>query len=376
MITFTGVSKYFPNGDAALTGIDLKIEKGSATALLGEEGSGKSTLLRMINRMVDPSEGLVEVGGVDVSRVPLEEHRQKIGFVLPGGGLIPNFTVLRNLELNPGLAVLPASRRKERIDRMLDILQIPAKTFPPSLSAMDRLRVGFARALVASPLVLLADEPFVGLVRHEREEMRREFLRMRFLNPDTTFVFATCDMVEAVKLSSSLVVMKETEILEAGKTRSIINKPSTKYTEGLVNKNRFQIQLEAVNIRELMIREPIYITTSQAGLPVSRAIFLMRRNRISALLVTDENRVFIGIINLDDAQGGNPERRIEDVLVKPPEVLRTTDSFSDALRFFMEHEDEFLPVTDENTRLEGLITRKGVSQYLEKLLNKEGNNGI
>ena len=141
MITFTGVSKYFPEGDTALSDIHLHIEKGSATALLGDQGSGKSTLLRLVNRMAEPSEGLVEVGGVDVSRVPVEEHRHKIGFVLPGGGLVPNFSVQRNLELSPGLAPLPASRRKERIERMLDILQLNPKLYPPALSRLDRLRV-------------------------------------------------------------------------------------------------------------------------------------------------------------------------------------------------------------------------------------------
>lgn len=371
MIYLKGVSKYYRPNVTALEDIELIVEENSTTALLGEEKSGKSTLLRLINRLEGPTSGQIQVGGVDVSRVNALEHRATMGFVVPGGGLIPHRTLRQNVALAPRLASFPKARRGEEISRILGVVGLDdaaAGKYPAFASPIERLQAAFARALAASPPLVLLDEPFFGLGRTERDFMRRELLRIRSLCPKTTFILATRDVVETVKLATVVVLMKEGRILETADTKTFIRSPRTKYGEALVRRHKFQIELEAVSLGDLMIRDPIFITLSQASLPVSRAVFLMRKHRIGSLLVADENRVLQGLISLEDVQDGNPERRIGDAVKTNVSALHTTDSFSDALGFFVESEEEFLPVTDESNCLQGLITRKGISKQLEKLL--------
>jgi osmoprotectant transport system ATP-binding protein len=275
-----------------------------------------------------------------------------------------------NVGLSPRLEKFSPAKREEEINHTLDRLAIDeaeARAYPSRLSNLQRFRAALARALAGGPTVVLLDEPFFGFDRESRDFMRREFLRIRSLYSTVTFVTATREVVEAVKLATHIALMREGKLLEMGSKKDFIDSPHTKYGSDLVKKHRFQIQLEAVNLREMMIQDPVFITTAQSNLPLSRAVFLMRKHRIGSLLVTDENRVLQGLIGLDET-AENQERRIGDLIRHDISWLRTTDSFSDALRFFVEYEDEFLPVTDESNHLQGLITRKGVSKYLEKLI--------
>src|SRR5271165_2380458 len=216
-IAFRGVSYRVENGAGRrelVSGIDLTVKSGETLMLLGRSGSGKTTLLRMINGMLLPTGGAVEVQGrstKDWDRIAL---RRSIGYVIQEAGLFPHFTVAENVGLVPSLEKWDAARTRARIDEMLKIVglnpQEYAGRYPRELSGGERQRVGVARALAADPPILLMDEPFAALDPVTRAELQREF-RALARRLGKTIVFVTHDLREALLLATNIV------LLEAGR---------------------------------------------------------------------------------------------------------------------------------------------------------------
>ncbi len=154
-----------PGAESALDGVTLHVAGGTACALVGESGSGKTTLLRCFNRMVEPARGTIAVGGVDVRDTPAVALRRRVGYVPQHGGLLPHWTVARNVALVPTLLALPNAR--ELAADALALVGLPVERFgarfPHALSGGQRQRVALARALAARPGVILLDEPFGAL---------------------------------------------------------------------------------------------------------------------------------------------------------------------------------------------------------------------
>lgn len=162
MITFDHVTKRFPDGTVGVDDLSLEIEQGSFTVFVGPSGCGKTTSMRMINRMIDPTQGTITVDGRDISKVRPTELRLGIGYVIQNAGLMPHRTVVDNVATV--LVLQGVSKRKARITALeamervgLDLRM--ATRYPAQLSGGQQQRVACARALVARPAVVFADEP-------------------------------------------------------------------------------------------------------------------------------------------------------------------------------------------------------------------------
>lgn len=212
-IEFRDVS-FRTTGITVLDHLQLSIRTGETFVLLGRSGSGKTTALRLINRLVEPSEGTVAVEGRSTLDWNPIELRRGIGYVIQDAGLFPHYTVERNIGLVPWLEKWPEARRRTRIAELLQLIGLDSAQFagryPHELSGGQRQRVGVARALAADPSILLMDEPFGALDPLTRGEMQREFIdlqeRLR-----KTVVFVTHDTREALLLASRIA------FLEAGR---------------------------------------------------------------------------------------------------------------------------------------------------------------
>lgn len=208
MITFRSVSKVYPDGTRAVGGVDLVIPDGKLTVFVGPSGCGKTTCLRMINRMVEPTEGHIEIDGADVRSQPPAELRRGIGYVIQNVGLFPHRTVLDNVATVPVL--VGTSRRAARATALsllerVGLTGAVARRYPAQLSGGQQQRVGVARALAADPPILLMDEPFSAVDPVVRAQLQDEMARLQG-ELGKTVVFVTHDIDEALRLGDLIVV--------------------------------------------------------------------------------------------------------------------------------------------------------------------------
>lgn len=213
-VRFAGVAKAF-GGHAALADIDLDITRGSFVALIGTSGSGKTTLLKTVNRLVVPDIGSVSVDGVDVATVDAVTLRRGIGTVFQNVGLFPHMDVAANIASVPRLLGWDRARAAARVVEMLDLVDLPvdfAARLPAQLSGGQRQRVGVARALAASPQLMLLDEPFGALDPTTRDALAT---RYRDLHDrlGLTSIMVTHDVQEALLLADRIVVLRAGRIV-------------------------------------------------------------------------------------------------------------------------------------------------------------------
>ena len=214
VIEFRHVSYRARDGRALLSDLNLQLAHGETLVLLGRSGSGKSTTLKLINRLLEASEGDVRVEGRSTLEWNPIQLRRRIGYVIQEAGLFPHFTVERNVGLVPRLEGWPTERVRARVEELLRLVGLEPERFsgryPHELSGGQRQRVGVARALAAEPPILLMDEPFGALDPLTRAEIQREFIALK-ARLEKTIVFVTHDMREALLLGTRIA------LLEAGK---------------------------------------------------------------------------------------------------------------------------------------------------------------
>ena len=214
VIEFRRVSFRATNTHLLLSDLSLSVRRGETLVLLGRSGSGKTTTLKLINRLLEPSEGEIQVEGKSTLEWDAIRLRRSIGYVIQDAGLFPHFTVKRNVGLVPQLERWPPEKIHARVCEMLELVGLPPGQFlsryPRQLSGGQRQRVGVARALAGDPPILLMDEPFGALDPLTRAEIQREFQSLQ-KRLKKTIIFVTHDMREALLLGSRIALM------EAGK---------------------------------------------------------------------------------------------------------------------------------------------------------------
>src|ERR687890_688021 len=210
MIEFQSVTKQYQGGQPAVERLTMSINQGSITVFVGPSGCGKTTSLRMINRMVEPTSGVITVAGKDVTSVPAPELRRSMGYVMQSSGLLPHRSVLDNIATVPRLNGVPKAAARKRAAELLDVVGLDpslGKRYPSQLSGGQQQRVGVARALAADPPVLLMDEPFSAVDPVVRENLQDELLKLQS-ELGKTIVFVTHDIDEAVKLGDRVAVFR------------------------------------------------------------------------------------------------------------------------------------------------------------------------
>ena len=213
-IEFRDVSLKTPEGRALLDHVNLSLEEGTTTAVLGRSGSGKTTLLRLVNRMLDPTDGTVFIRGKECEQLNVITLRRGIGYVIQETGLFPHFTVARNVGLVPELNGKRIGEEKtgELLAQVGLEAEKFAKRYPHQLSGGQRQRVGLARALAAGPSILLMDEPFGALdplTRAEMQDMLRDLLKRL----KKTVLIVTHDLDEALYLASRIVLLEDGHVV-------------------------------------------------------------------------------------------------------------------------------------------------------------------
>lgn len=223
LIQFRDVSKTY-DGLAAVEGVSLDIPAGQFVAVVGASGSGKTTLTKMVNRLVEPNTGQVLVEGADVAAQDAVQLRRRIGYVFQGVGLFPHLKVAENIAITPRLLKWPGADIAPRVAELLDLVGLPqayADRRPDQLSGGERQRVGVARALAASPAILLMDEPFGALDPITREALGRS-TRALHDRLGLTTLMVTHDVQEALLLADRILVMAGGKLLADASPRELL----------------------------------------------------------------------------------------------------------------------------------------------------------
>jgi osmoprotectant transport system ATP-binding protein len=211
-LEFRDASFRLPSGAALISGLTLRVARGETLILLGRSGSGKTTTLKLINRLLEPTEGEILISGRPSGSWDPIQLRRGIGYVIQDAGLFPHWTVERNVGLVPKLERWPEEKIRARVQEMLSLVGLPPEEFakrrPFELSGGQKQRVGVARALAADPPILLMDEPFAALDPITRTDLQREF-RALAMRLQKTIVFVTHDVREALFLGTRIALLDQ-----------------------------------------------------------------------------------------------------------------------------------------------------------------------
>ena len=247
MIRFDHVSKRFDEGTVAVENFDLEVESHHLVVLLGSSGCGKTTLLRMVNRMVDPSEGRVLIDDTDVATVDPVKLRRQIGYVMQSGGLLPHRTVVDNIATVPLLSGASRSAARSRAMDLLERVGLDsslARRYPTQLSGGQRQRVGVARALAANHDILLMDEPFGAVDPVVRAELQQGLLRIQE-DLAKTIVFVTHDVDEAFLLGDEVLVLRHgAQVAQRGRPDEILLHPVDDFVSSFIGGDRRSLHVE------------------------------------------------------------------------------------------------------------------------------------
>jgi osmoprotectant transport system ATP-binding protein len=249
MIKIDRLSKSFDGGATyAVRDVSFTVEEGETLVLLGSSGCGKTTTLKMINRLVEPTSGSIEVDGADAAQHDLLALRRSIGYVFQDIGLFPHMTIAENASIVPRLLGWEARRRRQRAGELLEMIGLDPGDFgdrqPRQLSGGQQQRVGLARALAADPKYLLMDEPFGALDAVTRDQLQGELIDLR-QRLNKTIIFVTHDLFEALRLGDRIGVMHNGRLEQIGPQEELLENPATEYVSDLFDHARRQAGLLA-----------------------------------------------------------------------------------------------------------------------------------
>ena len=246
MIEVEGLTRRYGRA-LAVDGVSFRVDPGQVLALVGDSGSGKTTTLKMINRLVEPDGGRVLVEGRDTASLDPHALRRSIGYVFQGVGLFPHMSVAENVAVPLRLAGWPRERTRARVAELLALVELDAalgSRLPVALSGGEQQRVGVARALAASPRVMLLDEPFGALDPLTRDRLQRSFDELRH-RLSLTAVFVTHDVAEALVLADRIGVMRAGRLVQVGTPGEIARRPADDDVARLLDTPRRQARLVA-----------------------------------------------------------------------------------------------------------------------------------
>jgi osmoprotectant transport system ATP-binding protein len=238
MIRLENLSKTFPGTDEpAVKDLSMDIYQGEIVVLVGPSGCGKTTTMKMINRIIEPTDGRIFLEGDDVTSVNPDNLRRRIGYVIQQIGLFPHMTIADNIATVPKMLGWEKQAISDRIDELLETMGINNSyrdRHPKELSGGQRQRIGVARAMAADPQVLLMDEPFGAIDPITRDRLQDEFLRLQE-EIQKTIVFVTHDIDEAIKMGDRIAILQDQSVIAQYDTpENILTDPASEFVQDFV----------------------------------------------------------------------------------------------------------------------------------------------
>ncbi|MDQ4052766.1 MAG: ATP-binding cassette domain-containing protein [Actinomycetota bacterium] len=295
MIRLSGVGKTYDDGTVAVHELDLEVGRGEMVVLVGPSGCGKSTTLKMINRLIEPTTGTIEIDGQDVTNVDPVKLRRGIGYVIQQIGLFPHQKIVTNVMTVPLLYGESRATARARAEELLSLVGLDPATYgdryPHQLSGGQRQRVGVARALAANPPVLLMDEPFGAVDPVVRVRLQDEFLRLQ-RDLGKTVVLVTHDIDEAVRMGDRVAVFAAGgRLAQFGTPAELLARPADDFVEDFVGATRGlrRLTVTPIDVRHLESLDGITVGELGSAVDIDSSL----EEALAAMLRDD--RLMVGV---------------------------------------------------------------------------------
>ena len=360
-LEFREATKRYPgSAEPAVDGLSLEVPAGDICVLVGPSGCGKTTAMRMVNRMIDITDGDILLGGRSVRDRKPEELRRNIGYVIQQIGLFPHRTIAENVATVPKLLGWDKKRIAARVDELLELVgldpRVMAKRFPAQLSGGQRQRVGVARALAIDPPVMLMDEPFGAIDPINRERLQNEFLRLQ-AELRKTIVFVTHDIDEAIKMGDRIAVMQVGGRLEQyARPAELLMAPATEFVEDFVGADRALKRLALQRVRDIDLWS---VATCRTGEPTADVRRRLAETDLDIPLLIDAEQRPVGWLSERALLG---ERVRDELRSRADPVVELDDILRDALSDLLAKESMYGPVVDARGRTVGVLSIQVISQ--------------
>lgn len=358
MLRFEHVSKIYKGGKTAVNDLNLDIDRGEFICFIGPSGCGKTTTMKMINRLIEPTNGQIFINDKDIMKEDPVKLRRSIGYVIQQIGLMPHMTIRENIVLVPKLLKWSEEKKNERALELIKLVDLPEEYLdrhPYELSGGQQQRIGVLRALAAEQNLILMDEPFGALDPITRDSLQEEFKNLQ-RELGKTIIFVTHDMDEAIKLADRIVIMRGGEIVQFDTPDEILRNPADKFVEDFIGKDRLiEARPNVTNVEQIMNNTPVSITADKS---LQAAIQLMKERRVDTLLVTDDQNVLKGIIDVEAIEHNRrTATSVVDILDKNVFYVRKDALLRDTMQRILKRGFKYVPVVDEKNRLVGIVTR-------------------
>ncbi len=344
--------------------LSLEVPSGEICVLVGPSGCGKTTAMRMVNRMIDITEGDILLDGRSVKERKPAELRRDIGYAIQQIGLFPHLSVAGNIATVPRLLGWSKDRIEARVDELLELVGLDAHEtrdrFPAQLSGGQRQRVGVARALAVDPPLMLMDEPFGAIDPINRERLQNEFLRLQ-REIRKTIVFVTHDIDEAIKMGDRIAIMRRGgKLAQYAPPAELLMYPANPFVEDFVGSDRALKRLALQRVRDVDLwRAPLV----RVGEPVAEVRAKGADSEVPYPLLIDDNGRPIGWLSERALLG---ERVTEELRSKANPVLELEDVLRDALSDLLAEEAQYGPVVNERGEVVGVLSIEMLAHTLHR----------
>ena len=361
-VTFDAATKVYPGADApAVDSLSLEVNAGEICVLVGPSGCGKTTAMRMVNRMVEITEGDIAVGGTSVRDRTPSELRREIGYVIQQIGLFPHRTIAENIATVPALLGWPKERSAARAAELLGLIGLDpelGERFPSQLSGGQQQRVGVARALAADPGVMLMDEPFGAVDPINRERLQNEFLRLQ-ADLRKTILFVTHDIDEAIKMGDRIAILREGgKVAQYATPAELLMAPADEFVEDFVGADRALKRLALLRVSDINLWEAPLAHVGQSTAEVRAKL---EGAEVPHALVVDSDRRPLGwLSDADLAREHVPDKPDTG----PDPILDRDDVMRDALSDLLQAETQYGPVVDSDGRIAGVLSVEIIADFL------------